>query len=288
MSYGIERLVNGFFVTSITGWNNGAGGNALQTLEWSDGRLHAVASGATQWVTRPIVPAIPAGKAHVFSGKLHVISGQVVTGPNVVTGHPGIQQGPGQWNIGYTWTPNAPFGTWVTYSLGGPAEWYLDNMSLRGVGSDMSKVVLTLRDYDGDKKQTSAELGAVTDGASYVTREAQAAAIRDAVNAVSGNIAGYDFLAQSSEPNNVNTATPEFQTHIRWIVEMVDSVTGDGPYAFDIPTADVGNPDLFLPSSTEHDPAAAEWIALKAAMNGIVINPRTGSPMNITRIYLEE
>jgi len=164
----------------------------------------------------------------------------------------------------------------------------INYVELRRLDVSMSKVILTLRDYDGDKKQTSVELGPVTDGASYVTREGQAAALRDAVNAVAGNIAQYDFLAQSTEPNNINTALPVFQTHIRWIVELFDSVTGDGPYAFDIPTADLGNGDLVLPSSVEHDPAAAEWIALKAALNGIAINPRTGSTMTVGRIYLEE
>jgi hypothetical protein len=171
---------------------------------------------------------------------------------------------------------------------GVPMEGYFDYVSLREVGVSMSKVVLTLRDYDGDKKQTSVELGPVTDGPSYVTREAQAAAIRDAVNTVAGNIANYDFLAQSDEPNNLNTATPVFQTHVRWIVELFDSVTGDGPYAFDIPTADLGTAGLFLPASVEHDPAHAAWIALKAALNGIAINPRTASTMTVGRIYLEE
>jgi len=152
----------------------------------------------------------------------------------------------------------------------------------------MSKVILTLRDYDGDKKQTSLELGPVTDGASYVTREAEAAAIRDAVNTVAGNIAAYDFLAQATEPNNTNAASPVFQTHVRWIVEMVDSVTGDGPYAFDIPTADLGTAGLFVANTNQHDATHAAWIALKAALNGKAINPRTGSTMNVTAIYLEE
>jgi len=169
-----------------------------------------------------------------------------------------------------------------------PGEGFVNFVSVRRVGQPMSKVVLTLRDYDGDKKQTSLELGPVTDGASYVTREGQAAAIRDAVNTVAGNIAGYDFLAQSTEPNNINTATPLFQTHVRWLVELFDSVSGDGPYLFDIPTADLGTAGLFLPASVEHDPAHAAWIALKAALNGIAINPRTGSTMTVGRIYLEE
>lgn len=152
----------------------------------------------------------------------------------------------------------------------------------------MSTLIVTLRDFDGDKKQTSCELQAVTDGASYVAREAQAAALRDAINAVAGNVARYQFQAQDTAPNDVNAASLVFQTHIRWIVEWVDSVTGDGPYQFDIPTADISNNDLVLAGSTEHDPAAAEWIALKAAFNGIVVNPRTGSTVNITRIFLEE
>jgi len=177
----------------------------------------------------------------------------------------------------------------AVFTSNAPAE-YRVSYAIARLRSDqsMSKVILTLRDYDGDKKQTSLELGPVTDGASYVTREAEAAAIRDAVNAVAGNIASYDFLAQATEPNNTNASSPVFQTHVRWIVEMVDSVTGDGPYAFDIPTADLGTAALFVPNTNQHDATHAAWIALKAALNGKAINPRTGSTMNVTDIYLEE
>lgn len=160
--------------------------------------------------------------------------------------------------------------------------------SARRMDVDMSKAVLTLRDYDGDKKQTSMEFGPVTDGTSYTTRAAEGAAFRDAVNAVAGNIAAYDFVALNTEPNDTNAASPVFQTHVRWIVELTDSVTGDGPYAFDIPTADLGTAALFLPNTNEHDPAHAAWIALKAAINGKGINPRTGSTWSVGRIYLEE
>lgn len=166
----------------------------------------------------------------------------------------------------------------------GTIEW----ATARRMDIGVSQLILTLRDFDGDKKQTSVELGPVTDGASYVTREGQAAALRDAVNAVAGNIARYQFQAQDTAPNDVNAASLVYQTHIRWIVEWVDSVTGDGPYQTDIPTAKLDDNTLVLAGSTDHNPAHADWIAFKAAFNGIVINPRTGSTVTITRIFLEE
>jgi hypothetical protein len=152
----------------------------------------------------------------------------------------------------------------------------------------MSNVIVTMRDFDGHKKQTSAQLGAVTDGASYVTREGQAAALRDAINAVAGNVARYQFLAQDTAPNDVNAAIVSYQTHYRWIVQWVDSVTGDGPYQFDIPTAKLDDSTLVLTGSIQHNPAHADWIAFKAAFNGIVVNPATGSTVTITAIFLEQ
>jgi len=101
-------------------------------------------------------------------------------------------------------------------------------------------------------------------------------------------IARSTFAANDSAPNDVNAANLLYQTHYRWIVEWVDSISGDGPYQFDIPTPNVGDNTLVLPGSIEHDPAHAGWIALKAAMNGKVLNPRTSSPISITRIYLEQ
>jgi len=257
-----------------------SGDSAPNIHAWEAGRLHIKRSGGDAFAQTPVGLIIP-GVSFLVRVGAEVISG---TGRLLWTG--------GSLNFttsGETQAIFTPSGAGPLYLYAGAnTEVFYDWITVRRSDQSMSKVVLTLRDYDGDKKQTSVELGPVTDGPSYVTREAQAAAIRDAVNTVAGNIANYDFLAQSDEPNNLNTATPVFQTHVRWIVELFDSVTGDGPYAFDIPTADLGTAGLFLPASVEHDPAHAAWIALKAALNGIVINPRTASTMTVGRIYLEE
>jgi len=265
---------------SLTGWN----------VSQPAGSSVAYESGGARLIRTTVTPNINQG-AKLTLGvpwELKVsISDIVGTGSFGANEGAGVQTftTPGIKTLIYTPLTSQSF---IINAVTNGANFRVEWASARRMDIGMSKVVLTLRDYDGDKKQTSVELGPVTDGASYVTREGQAVAIRDAVNAVAGNIAGYDFLAQSTEPNNINTATPLFQTHVRWLVELFDSVTGDGPYIFDIPTADLGTAGLFLPASVEHDPAHAAWIALKAALNGIAINPRTGSTMTVGRIYLEE
>lgn len=276
---GNNVLVNPSFDNGLAGYSVALAG--ASTAVASGGKVTLTRSGGSANLSQNVLTI---GAPYLFEVQVSEISaGQFYFGANF-SGQVRIITQPGKYSL-------------VVPSVGAVSSMLVKNTdgyaviewaSARRMDIGMSKVSLTLRDYDGDKKRTSLELGPVTDGASYVTREGQAAAVRDAVNAVAGNIAAYEFAAVSTEPNDINTATPVYQTHVRWIVELFDSVTGDGPYAFDIPTADLGNGDLFLPASQEHDPDAAEWIALKAALNGIAINPRTGSTMTVGRIYLEE
>jgi hypothetical protein len=278
---GVNIVTNPTFLTDLSGWSIITPGAVV----WEDGaaRMNSPGvNGARLDQTPPVIP----GRVYQVVVNLPILTTTFriqlstdggLSRQDVTT--PGLKQ--------YTMTALGSDGK-IRLSLLNAGTALFDLITIREVGASMSKVAITLRDYDGDRKQTSIDLGPVTDGASYVSREAEAAAIRDAVNAVAGNIAAYDFIANNSEPNDTNAATPDMQAHVRWIVELTDSVSGDGPYKFAIPTADLGNAALFLPSSTEHDPAAAEWIALKAAMNGIAVNYRTGSPFNVTRIYLEE
>lgn len=151
----------------------------------------------------------------------------------------------------------------------------------------MSTVVIGIRDFDGDKPQTSATLGPVTDGPSYVAREAQAAAVREAVNAVCGNIWRYQFLAIDTEPADTNAASQVIQANHRWKVTFIDSVTGDKVYWY-IPTADLTVADLLLTGSSKHNPATQAWIDFKAAVNGILINKKTGSTISVEEIEYEE
>jgi hypothetical protein len=271
--------VNPSFDSGLTGWNAALGG--ASTITASGGKATFTRAGGSTNLSQNVLVI---GAPYLFEVQVsEIVGGTFYFGANF-SGQVRIISTPGKYSL-------------IVPSVGAISSMLVKNndgiavvewASARRMDIGMSKVSLTLRDYDGDKKRTSLELGPVTDGTSYVTRQAAAAAIRDAVNAVAGNIAAYEFAAISTEPNDTNTASPVYQTHVRWIVELFDSVTGDGPYAFDIPTADLGNGDLFLPASQEHNPAAAEWIALKAALNGIAINPRTGSTMTVGRIYLEE
>lgn len=268
------------------GFNEGLGGWVVtqtppdDTVTWQDGSVRfrrlgsANPASITQSIAVPNVPMI----AKMFISEItsgaaafsYAVGGQSYTTPGLKT-------------LEFT-----PTGTLFRIQANANSDFVLDWAYLARKDSSMSNLILTLRDFDGDKKQTSVQMGPVTDGASYVTRKGQADALEAAVNAVAGNVARSQFLANDSEPNDVNAANLAFQTNIRWIVEWVDSVTGDGPYQTDIPTADIGNDSLVLPGSVEHDPAAAEWVAFKAAFNGIVVNPRTGSFVNITRIFLEQ
>jgi hypothetical protein len=171
-----------------------------------------------------------------------------------------------------------------------PSEILVDWVSIREVGKDMSKLVLTMRDFDGDKRQTSIEMGEVTDGTTYTTISGQASTLATAIQAVcAGKRAKQEFIATSTAPDDTNAANVLAQTSYRWIIEYNDATTGDGPYQIDLPTPDLADNSLVLAGSHHHDPANAEWVTLKAAMEGgEVKNPRTGNNISITAIFLEQ
>jgi len=188
---------------------------------------------------------------------------------------------------------------WVLFTAGNTSQYsvnlnpgsevLLDWVSLRRTGSEMASLVMTMRDYDGDKKQFSIPLGAVTDGATYTTVSGHATALAAAIAAVlSGHIARQQFVATDTEPANTNATVLNSQTHLRWIVKYLDATTGDGPYQFALPTPDVEDETLVVANTTNHDAANAEWIALKAAMEGGEVKSPLGNAITITEIFLEE
>lgn len=287
---GPNLVPNGTFDVDLSGWT----GYSQSAVGWTGGRAQMTALSASNSRRLGTVAnvSLQAYKRYLLTADLEVLTGTWTFSHITIGkffGDPTVQHGPGIHKVALQ-TRIVPLGFTPGYIYIGssyPGQAYIDNVQFREV-LDMSNLILTLRDFDGDKKQTSVQMGPVTDGASYVARKAEADALETAVNAVAGNIARSQFLANDSEPNDTNAANLSYQTNIRWIVEWVDSVTGDGPYQTDIPTANITGNGLVLAGSVEHDPAAAEWIAFKTAFNGKVVNPRTGSTVNITRIFLEQ
>lgn len=164
-------------------------------------------------------------------------------------------------------------------------EW----ISIRKEGDAMSSLVMEMRDFDGDKKQFSLEMGAVTDGTTYDAVSALATTLAAAINDVcAGNNSTLKFVATESEPDDTDASAFLAQAHIRWIIEYKDATTGDGPYQIAIPTPDLGDDTLVLAGSNHYDPADAKWVTLIAAMEGEVKNPRTGNEITIQDIFLEE
>lgn len=168
-------------------------------------------------------------------------------------------------------------------------EVYIDWVSVRKVNVAMSSLIMEMRDFDGDKKQFSLELGVVSDGASYDTESGLATTLAAAINdVVAGNNSSLRFVATESEPDDTDASAFLAQAHIRWIIEYKDATTGDGPYQIAIPCPDLGDDTLVLAGSNHYDPADAKWVTLIAAMEGEVKNPRTGNDITIQDIFLEE
>lgn len=259
----------------------------------------------------------PNGIAEIVGGQLHLVSGAgaedawaiPIPPMNAVIGQEYLLEAQAQILSGtYKLTLGGPVNVfskdgyvWVQYvatttdqfvvARNAPnTEVFFDWVSVRKVNFDMSHLTMEFRDFDGDKKQFSIEMGDVTDGITYDAVSAEATALATAIAAVcAGNVSRQQFVATDTEPDDTDATDFLAQAHVRWIIEYKDAVTGDGPYQIAIPTPDLGDNTLVLVGSNHYDPANAEWITLIAAMEGgEVKNPRTGNNITIQDIFLEE
>jgi len=185
--------------------------------------------------------------------------------------------------------PSAENATFVLSAVTSGTTLKVDWLSVRRMDIGMANLVMTMRDYDGDKKQFSIPMGAVTDGTSYTTVSGQAGTLATAISAVlSGHVARQQFVATDAAPADTNATVLSSQTHERWIIKYLDAVTGDGPYQFALPCPDLEDETLVVANTTNHDATNAEWIALKAAMEGGEVKSPAGNNITITEIFLEE
>lgn len=151
----------------------------------------------------------------------------------------------------------------------------------------MGELTVTYKDYDGGKKQFSFTMPDMT-GVNFATVDGYHDALVSALAGVTlGAVLDEKRLYQRTyTPNVTPPAESEAQVNIRWVVEAFDAVAGQS-WKWYIPTADIRTASgLMLPNSQQHDPAAAEWIAFKAAFNQAVLSP-AGNAVNITSIYYE-
>jgi len=263
-------------------WSLTQANNGVMTVSGS--QLHGARPGAGDTAFAVANPAVP-----VVAGAQY----ELRYGGTVISGLLRFDIGGATYEFstdGEGWVLFTPAGTGqfsIIVNVG--SEILLDWVSLRRVGSEMASLVMTMRDYDGDKKQFSIPLGAVTDGATYTTVSGNATTLSAAIAAVlSGHIARQQFVATDTEPANTNATVLNSQTHLRWIIKYVDATTGDGPYQFALPTPDLEDETLVVANTTNHDATNAEWIALKAAMEGGEVKSPAGNNITITEIFLEE
>lgn len=151
----------------------------------------------------------------------------------------------------------------------------------------MGELAITLKDNTNDFKQFSFPTADIT-AVNFATQDGYFDAFMSALaGVVLGVVKDEKRLYQRTyQPDITPPAESEAQTNLRWVVEATDAVTGKKP-KFYIPTADIRTvTGLLLPNSEQHDPAAAQWIAFKAAFNQLVISD-DGHALTVSAIYFE-
>jgi hypothetical protein len=150
----------------------------------------------------------------------------------------------------------------------------------------MSRLVLKLKDHDGDLQQTSV-IGTIGNtGASYDASEGLAYALRDAIlDVVLGANAGYQFVADDVDLNPANPADIFAQTNIQWIAQYTDDVNG-AVRTTRIGTADLDQATEMFGGAPALDLSAGNGLALKTAFEAYVLND--GHAVTLNAVYFRE
>jgi hypothetical protein len=150
----------------------------------------------------------------------------------------------------------------------------------------MARLVVELRDYETDKKQSSYANSVVTSAANFDATLADALALRDAIlNVTLGGQSKYQFVSNEILDPQVLPASPVANVTLQWVVEYVDTVTGS-IYHDSIGTAETSDAALRQPNSNFADLAEARWVAFTAAFESWVESP-DDNPVAITNIVLK-
>lgn len=130
----------------------------------------------------------------------------------------------------------------------------------------MGRLVMKFLDHDTDVKQVSVPTidnlsGTFAGGLTFAN------AIRTAVEAVTMGTIIYDAYIYDENviPAPVPPASGFAQNHSQWLITLRDAVNGHDE-TLTLPTADYGAAGLLLPNSDQADMTAAEWIAVKDAL----------------------
>lgn len=139
-----------------------------------------------------------------------------------------------------------------------------------------SKIQFSYRDYSDEASNVEFTLAQGT-AANFDALVAQKDAIRTALQGVTlGNIEYERFIAQVNDVDNGPAGTPSAQREMKWLLEFVDDVNG-GRFTREIPTADIVTAGLLVANTDLADLSAAAWVAVKAAVDGIIRNNATGN-----------
>lgn len=151
----------------------------------------------------------------------------------------------------------------------------------------VARLTIKFLDYDLDVKQISIP-STDSSAVNYATNLALAEALQTAIGAVTG---GTRILqAYTPDENVVASPTPPsqlaYQNHTQWLVTVQDTIDGHKE-TLSLPTADVLDNTLVITNTDQHDPAHADWIAFKSALEDFM-DSNLGNPVTVVSIVLKE
>jgi len=124
----------------------------------------------------------------------------------------------------------------------------------------------------GTRQATSANFDTITAEISSLLAALQGITV--------GNVNTTRFVAQANSVTPGAPASPSAQRELKWLMQLTDDSTG-AKIQREVPTADIVTAGLLIAGTDQADLSDAAWVAVKAAIDGIFINPDTGNTVTL-------
>lgn len=142
------------------------------------------------------------------------------------------------------------------------------------------KFSITYKDYNGESSAASIPIPTITDG-NIATITPQLGSLETAISGVTvGRVSREVTQGNVVDNGDSPSSDPLAQREIKWLVTLVDTVTGD-TLRREIPTADLS---LLANNVDTLDLTAGAGASLKAAVEAVAENPETGNSVIVTEV----
>jgi len=147
------------------------------------------------------------------------------------------------------------------------------------------EVIFSYQDFSQEKSAATFATRQAT-AANFDAIAAEISALLAALQGITlGNVNTTRWVAQKNSVTAGAPAVSTAQRELKWLLVLEDDSTG-ARIQREVPTADTVDATLYIAGTDFADLSDADWVAVKAAIDGIFINPDTGNTVTLVSARL--